>query len=107
MDKADAKEEASAKVEKAVKAKAKQSELPGMEEHRLKDVEDAAEEYAEARDARMAAGLVEVERKVRLIQCLRKRSMSKYKRGPITVELKSVDNVKVRIKDESAKAEKE
>jgi hypothetical protein len=97
------KERAEGKVEAAVKAKPKEQHLPGMEPKKNESVENAIETYVEARDARMAAGEVELEARAKLVSALKKSGLSKYKRGPFSAELATQDKVKARVKDEETK----
>lgn len=58
---------------------ARQQDLPGMENRKLKDIHDAAFVYAEARDARQAATKPESEAKQTLITLLKKHKLEHYK----------------------------
>ena len=102
-----ARQEAKEKVAKAVTAKPEQASLPGMEPKKIADVEKANEQYVEARDARMAAGDVEVELKDKLIAAMQKHGLKKYKRGPHEIAVTAKYGVKAKIKDDSTKEGKE
>jgi hypothetical protein len=97
------KDEAREKVNANVAKKGKQLSLPGMENEKNAELERAIDKYCEARDARMAAGEVEVEMKEKLISIAKKRRLSRYKRGPFSLEIETKDKVKAR----NAKDEKE
>ncbi len=90
------------------KARYIQSDLPGTEDGKPKfdeDVDQAARAYAEARDARMAAGKVEKERKDLLIGLLQTKQLPGYKFEDVEVELVTGDvKLKVRIKDSGDEA---
>lgn len=58
--------------------KPKQSFIPGTEPKRFKDLDEAAEEYREGRDERMEATTVEVERKNKLIELMKKHKLVQY-----------------------------
>lgn len=78
----------------------RQEEMPGVS-MAIKEIEDAALDYAEGRDERMQATEREVELKTALITAMHKHEKTEYKRGRISVELKvEKEKVKVRIKDE-------
>lgn len=101
------KEKATESVEAKVAKRPKQESLPGMEDRKLADVEKAIDLYCEARDARMAAGEVEVEMKAKLISTTRKHGLSKYKRGPFSCEVASKEIVKARNGGDEKKSEDE
>ncbi len=76
---------------------ARQEQLPGVENSAIKEIEDAALEYAEGRDERMAATRVEVERKTKLIDAMHAANKTEYKRDGIEIKL-TVEKEKVRVK---------
>jgi hypothetical protein len=84
--------------------KGKTGSLPGMESPTIPELTKAAEEYAEARDTRMANGKLEKEKKVALIQLMHKHDLTSYRDTnqdpPVEVELVTEEKVKVRIKDD-------
>lgn len=57
----------------------KQSEIPGTERKRVKEIDDAAEGYVKARDARMKLTEKEVEMRDALVEAMRKHSLSVYR----------------------------
>ena len=58
--------------------KAKQTHLPGQEPVKIASVHRAIELYVEAKDSRMAAGRIEVERKASLLQVMKNEAISRY-----------------------------
>ena len=85
---------------------ARQSDLPGMEDAAIKDIEDAALDYVEGRDERMEATKVEVERKEALISLMHKHEKTKYQRRigdkVLNVNLKvEKESVKVSLKEQA------
>lgn len=94
-------EKSSGAAPKKQKNLPKQEQLPGVENAAIKEIEDAAIEYAEGRDERMEATRVEVERKQRLIEAMHKAKKTEYRRGNIDIKLVTEkESVKVKIKDE-------
>jgi len=57
----------------------KQTEIPGTERERNKEIEDAAESYVEARDDRMKFTEVEVERRDALVAVMEKYHLQVYR----------------------------
>ncbi len=86
------------------KSVAEQQDLPGTEEFkpkRDKAIHEAAEKYAVARDARMAATEEEVKCKQFLIELMQKKDVTEYRFGNVEVELvPSEIKLKVRIKED-------
>lgn len=79
----------------------RQEALPGMENAAIKEIENAALDYVEGRDERMAATEKEVELKSALIAAMHKHEKTEYKRGRISVKLVvEKEKVKVRVLDE-------
>jgi hypothetical protein len=69
-----------------------------MENRKLKDIHDAALEYAEARDARITATTPEVETKQRLLDLMKKHKLEHYKFDNVTIDLvHEKEGVKVRV----------
>jgi hypothetical protein len=80
---------------------AKQARLPGVETPKLQDLEDAAEEYVEIRDRRIALTDKEVDAKGKLLNLMKKHDRKRYKRGPVSIEVvPEGEKVKVKIDDE-------
>jgi len=78
----------------------KQAEIPGTERQRIKELDDAAESYVEARDERMAKTEREVEAKEALVAVMKKHDLTVYRdestTPPLVVTLiPGVDKVKV------------
>jgi hypothetical protein len=87
---------------------ARQDALPGMDVG-IKEIEDAALDYREGRDERMAATEVEVTRKQALIAVMHKHGKQSYLRRigdkVLKVELKvEKESVKVALKDQAPAA---
>ena len=74
----------------------KAPELPGMERKGVKQIEDAAEEYSELRDKRMALLEKEVAAKAKLIDVMHKHECTVYRYDDIVVQLLPTEKVKVR-----------
>ena len=58
--------------------KGKQADLPGMENREVKELNEAALEYAEIRDQRQQLTLQEVGLKAKVLNLMHKRKMSDY-----------------------------
>jgi len=93
---------------------ARQKRLPGMENSKIAAIENAALNYVEGRDARMAATEEEVALKQTLIETMHKCGKAVYRRGNISVKLVvEKEGVKVKVlseddaKKEAAKEAKE
>lgn len=65
----------------------KQKALPGMEDRKLKDLNDAAEAYAEKRDARMELLREEVTLKNRVHDLMRSHKKTKYVYENLEIEI--------------------
>jgi hypothetical protein len=91
-----------------VKKAPRQKTFEVMEDAMIKEIEDAAQDYAEVRDNRMKLTLKEAELKEELHAAMKKHKKAKYFRAGIEVEVVSVEEtVKVRIaKKEDKKAKK-
>jgi hypothetical protein len=87
---------------KAPKAKkAKQEDLPGMEDRKIAELEAAALEYAEGRDERMEMTKREVELKTKLIALMHKHGKTIYRCGDIEIEVvPEKEKIKVRVHKE-------
>lgn len=81
----------------------KQKNLNGIEPEEDPEIEEAAEAYEEARDARCAASVPEKEKKQLLIEVMTRKKRKFYKRGEleITIDHKEKDDVKVKRKSSS------
>ena len=83
---------------------ARQEDLPEMADRKLKDLHEAALDYAEKRDERMALSVEEVELKQRLLKLMHKYKKEQYDFEGVHIEIVHEDEtVKVRVK--SAKVE--
>jgi hypothetical protein len=80
-------------------AKHKSVDLPGMvgdgvEEKRIKAIDDAADLYTDARDKRMTLGEQEVERREKLLDLMKKHGLKRYQYDGQMVEI--TDGLKVK-----------
>lgn len=77
----------------------RQQEIPGTERKSIKEVDDAAEVYRTARDARMKKSKVEKEKKTDLVNVMLKHGLSVYRDDnavpPIVVTVTERHDVKV------------
>lgn len=76
--------------------KAKQVDLPGMENRNIPEIEEAAETYRDARDERIACSKTESDRKQRLIEIMQKHNRTLYAYKGLLVDLTKKLDVKVR-----------
>lgn len=70
---------------------AKQDRLPGVDDPVIKEIEDAAHDYEQARDARVAATKPEVETKENLIIVMKQNGKKLYRRGELIVKVRPRD----------------
>lgn len=84
--------------------RAKQKRLEAVEDERIREVEDAAEEYKEARDARMKMTPEEKAAKTKLTDVMKKHGLSVYKSecGTVTLELTEVAKIKLKSPEDDA-----
>lgn len=83
--------------------RAKQAALPGVEPHRIPALTRLAKDYCSARDERMAAGVVEVELKDKLIGMMKEHKLESYVSNDTTIVLTAgKDNIKVKSAREDA-----
>ena len=95
-------------MSKAATKKAKQEDLPGMENRQIPDLDEAAREYAEGRDERMEMTRKEVELKTNLIEMMHKHKKKTYIYDGIEIELvPEGEKVKVKVRKEKEEAEAE
>jgi hypothetical protein len=87
---------------KTKKAKAKQADLPGMEDRRLDDLDAAAREYAEHRDERMQAFKDEVELKRRVLNLMHRHKKNTYDCDGVTIDVVPTDE-RIRVRVEKPK----
>jgi len=85
--------------------RAKQEDLPGMEQRDIEAIVQAAERYRETRDERMRLSKLESEQKQDLIAVMKKHDKSYYTYRGLTVALSEEINVKVKAKDDDMDAE--
>jgi hypothetical protein len=91
-------------------ARKKQTELPGMERKTIREVNDAAEAYVDARDERMTLTKKEVAAKEALIGAMQKHELNVYRDDtaspPLVVTLvEGKVNVKVALSDDGEPTE--
>ena len=73
-----------------------QKELVGMERKVIKAVENAADDYVDVRDKRMALTTKEVERRAILIQAMQDAGVTSYRYDDRVITLESKSKVKVK-----------
>lgn len=82
----------------AAKKKAKQADLPGMENREIKELNDAAEEYASIRDERQQLTVQEVGLKAKVLGLMHKRKMNDYVFNGIEIHvIMEEETVKVKV----------
>lgn len=83
--------------------RAKQKSLNGVEpDDRVKEVEDAADAYEEARDERQALTETEVTAKNALIDAMKKHKLNVYRYNDKTVTLEEIEETKIKVKRNKA-----
>lgn len=81
--------------------KAKQARLPGVEDPAITELEDAAAEYAEIRDDRIALSQREGDTKATLLALMHKHKKKHYEHGGVSIDVVAEEEtVRVRIKKE-------
>lgn len=102
--KSKANKKAAPKAERKVRNRiARQESLPGMQDRRIKVLEDLALDYADLRDQRIALGIDEGTVKQRLLEAMHREKKSEYHRANIHITVKPEgEKLKVRIKDEAS-----
>lgn len=76
----------------------RQEALPGMEDRKIAELHNAALDYAEARDARIAASTPEAEKKQALLALMKKHKREHYQFENVEVYLvHEKENVKVQV----------
>jgi len=97
---------AAPKPKKAPVAKhkiARQKSLPGMEDTRIKAIEEVALDYVDMRDERQRIGTDEVRLKTRLLELMHKEKKTEYHRGTVHITVKPEgEKITVRIKSEAS-----
>jgi hypothetical protein len=83
---------------KPKKPRAKQGHLPGMEPPSVPEIEKAADDYVEARDARMAAMEPEASAKKLLTELMKKHGLATYEYDSRIVTLAGEPEVRVKKK---------
>jgi len=82
--------------------KPRSADLPGMEDHAIKPLEDIAASYADVRDRRMALNTEEAELKKTALALMHKYDKQIYKHDGIEIRVvQGEEDVKVRIHKES------
>lgn len=90
---------ATAEKKEPKKRKPKQNALPGMEDKKIKELDQAVEEYKENRDERMAASEREVESKKKLMSLMKAHKLTSYKSADYELQAEIVveeEGVKVK-----------
>lgn len=73
--------------------------LPGMEDHAIKALDNAAAEYADIRDQRMDLTRQEVDLKSRTMKLMKRHGKTTYKHNGISIEVVAGDeSIKVKVK---------
>ena len=100
------KEKSKPKTNGAAKKKGpRQKSLPGMEDRQIEKLQDAALEYAEMRDARIAASASEVQSKQALLDLMHSYKKTRYTHGNVYVEIvPEGEKLKVKILKEGEEA---
>jgi hypothetical protein len=92
-----AKKKATAQVQRT--GRPKSQALPGLEDHAIKPLEEAAEHYAEIRDQRMELTQREHELKIHALKLMRKYEKTIYRHNGVEITLvHGEDDVRVRVK---------
>ena len=77
----------------------RQQDLPGTEDRAIKPLEDAAQDYAEIRDRRMALNAEEVGLKAKVLRLMKQHGKQAYHRDGVSIEIVvEEETVKVRVK---------
>lgn len=85
---------------------ARQQDLPGMTDRKLKDLHDACLDYVEKRDARMEMLKVEVDLKDKIKKLLKKHKMEHYEYDGVIADL-VVEEETVKVRAPKKKLEEE
>jgi hypothetical protein len=89
-------------------AKQKQEALPGMADRKIKALQDAAMDYADIRDQRVALTAQEVELKEKLIDLMHKHERETYTYQGVTITLvHEEESVKVKVSKPKEESEDE
>lgn len=86
------------------KKQPRQRSLPGTQSPKNISIEKAAHEYVEARDERMALSEVEVTRKTKLLDVMKRANLTKYRRNGMTIDI-VVEKEKVKVRTAKAATE--
>lgn len=91
-------------TKKTVKSEESEKRLPGMEDAKIEELQNAAKRYAGIRDKRMALTLQEIDLNDLLLKLMKKHDRERYHYDGIEIKIVSEkEKVKVRIdKDEEA-----
>ena len=86
---------------KTKRGRPRQTELPGMEDKHLEDLEDLARDYAGVRDERMALNRTESDLKGKLLDLMKKHGKKMYRVEEMEIRVVvTEEKVKVRILEE-------
>jgi len=81
------------------KGRPRQQDLPGTEDRAIKPLEEAAQDYAEIRDRRMALNAEEVGLKAKVLRLMKHHGKQAYHRDGVSIEIVvEEETVKVRVK---------
>jgi hypothetical protein len=80
-------------------ARAKQVHIPGMEPQTVPSIHKAIEEYVVARDQRMELTKVEVEKKARLMEVMKKAKVQHYSVDGHVADLDTEETIKARLEE--------
>jgi len=88
-----------AKRKKAAKTQPRTGSLPGLEDHAIRALDNAAAEYADIRDQRMALTTQEVDLKARAMKLMKKYGKTTYRHNGIEITIEpGEESIKVRVK---------
>ena len=91
--------------EKKKRGRPRQKSLPGMESTALKDLEDAAHEYADVRDERIELNQREANLKDKLMKLMRKHGKKDYAHAEVEIHLiPEGETVRVKIHKDKEKS---
>lgn len=84
---------------RTAKKQPRSGSLPGMEDHAIRALDNAAAEYADIRDQRMALTTQETDLKSRALKLMKKYGKTTYKHNGVSIEIVAGDeSIKVRVK---------
>jgi len=96
-----AKRSTNGKADKPARGRPRQQDLPGTEDRVIKALEDAASDYADIRDRRIALNAEEAPLKAKLLTLMKQHKKTLYRRDGIEIEVvpkSTEETVKVRLR---------